>query len=68
MKLIRVRHYHGEFNLEELVRIWAYTQRGLGSKALPRLVRRPLCKTSLHRAWLQEWIGSFLLPALERCQ
>jgi hypothetical protein len=50
----------------ESIRIWAYTQRRLGSKPLHKAARRLLARTNIHRAWLQGWTGSFLVSVLDR--
>jgi hypothetical protein len=50
----------------ESVRIWAYNQRGLGRKPLHKVIRRALARTTIHRAWLQGWTGSFLVSVLDR--
>ncbi len=50
----------------EFIRIAAYKSRCTGDKALSRTVRKLFARTQLHRAWLQGWTGSFLLPVLER--
>ncbi|MFV8386925.1 hypothetical protein ACNO5E_22755 [Vibrio parahaemolyticus] len=50
----------------EAVRISAYKATSVGRKPVPRIVRKWLARTNIHRAWLQGHTGSFLLPVLER--
>lgn len=50
----------------ELVRIYAYKSVALGKKPVPKLIRKLVAKTMLHRAWLQGHTGSFLLSVLDR--
>ena len=50
----------------ELVRIYAYTSVALRKKPVPKLIRKLVAKTMLHRAWLQGHTGSFLLSVLDR--
>ncbi len=50
----------------ESVRIYAYTCSSLGKKPVPKIIRKLLARTLLHRAWLQGHTGSFLMPVLDR--
>lgn len=50
----------------ELVRIYAYKSSGLGKKPVPKIIRKLVAKTKVHRAWLQGHTGSFLVSVSER--
>nr|UUL99949.1 hypothetical protein [Vibrio alginolyticus] len=48
------------------MQIWSYNQADKAKKEVPKLVRKLLARTQIHRAWLQSATGSFQLPVLER--
>lgn len=50
----------------ELVREWTYRREATGRSSVPKLVRKILARTTIHRAWLQGKSGSFLVSVLER--
>ncbi|OEE35322.1 hypothetical protein A1QO_00755 [Vibrio genomosp. F10 str. ZF-129] len=52
----------------EFVRMWSYKRRALGKSTLPKVVRKVLARTTIHRALMQGYTGSFLLYVEERQQ